>query len=70
MKILGSGVSMIVAGLLLAVPATAQHVDKATQLHQEMRKLWTDHTVWTRDYIVAAVDDHDCCGFDQGGQGW
>jgi hypothetical protein len=57
MKILGSGVSMIVAGLLLAVPATAQHVDKATQLHQEMRKLWTDHTVWTRDYIVAAVDD-------------
>ena len=22
-----------------------------------MRKLWTDHTVWTRDYIVAAVDD-------------
>ncbi len=21
-----------------------------------MRKLWTDHTVWTRDYIVAAVD--------------
>ena len=22
-----------------------------------MRKLWTDHIVWTRDYIVAAVDD-------------
>jgi hypothetical protein len=22
-----------------------------------MRKLWTDHVVWTRDYIVAAVDD-------------
>jgi hypothetical protein len=22
-----------------------------------MRKLWTDHTVWTRDYIIAAVDD-------------
>jgi len=20
-----------------------------------MRKLWTDHTVWTRDYIIAAV---------------
>ena len=22
-----------------------------------MRKLWTDHVVWTRDYIIAAVDD-------------
>jgi len=26
-------------------------------LKQDMRKLWTDHVVWTRDYIVAAVDD-------------
>ena len=22
-----------------------------------MRKLWTDHVVWTRDYIVAAIGD-------------
>jgi hypothetical protein len=22
-----------------------------------MRKLWTDHTIWTRDYIIAVVDD-------------
>jgi hypothetical protein len=22
-----------------------------------MRKLWTDHVVWTREYIVAALDD-------------
>jgi hypothetical protein len=57
MKRLGSLASIIVAGLLIATPVTAQHVDKATQLHQDMRKLWTDHTVWTRDYIVAAVDD-------------
>ena len=27
------------------------------KLHQDMRKLWTDHVVWTRDYIIAAVDD-------------
>jgi len=48
---------MIVASLLIATPAAAQRVGNATQLHQDMRKLWTDHTVWTRDYIVAAVDD-------------
>jgi hypothetical protein len=32
-------------------------VDAATKLRQDMRKLWTDHTVWTRDYIIAAVAD-------------
>lgn len=26
-------------------------------LRQDMRKLWTDHVVWTRDYIIAAVGD-------------
>jgi hypothetical protein len=26
-------------------------------LKQDMRKLWTDHVVWTRDYIVAAAGD-------------
>jgi hypothetical protein len=29
----------------------------AVTLRQDMRKLWTDHVVWTRDYIVAAVGD-------------
>jgi len=29
----------------------------ATTLRQDMRKLWTDHTVWTRDYIIAAIGD-------------
>jgi hypothetical protein len=28
-----------------------------TKLNQDMRKLWTDHVVWTRDYIIAAVSD-------------
>src|SRR5262245_41987370 len=27
----------------------------AASLRQDMRKLWTDHVVWTRDYIIAAV---------------
>jgi hypothetical protein len=57
MKTLTSFVAIVVGGLLMAAPVAAQHVNKATQLHQGMRKLWTDHTVWTRDYIVAAVDD-------------
>ena len=57
MKRIGSLASTIVLIALTAVPVAAQHVDKATQLHRDMRKLWTDHTVWTRDYIIAAVDD-------------
>ena len=26
------------------------------QLYAQMRKLWSDHVIWTREYIVAAVD--------------
>jgi len=37
--------------------ATAGHGSAAADLKISMRKLWTDHTVWTRDYIIAAVDD-------------
>ena len=29
--------------------------DKAVELQQNMRKLWEDHTTWTRLYIVEAV---------------
>jgi len=36
---------------------SAVHSDAAAMLKQDMRKLWTDHVVWTRDYIVAAVGD-------------
>lgn len=33
----------------------AAHVSPAVTLRENMRKLWTDHVVWTRGYIVAAV---------------
>jgi hypothetical protein len=33
----------------------AQNMDAQITLRQNMRKLWTDHVVWTRDYIIAAV---------------
>ena len=28
----------------------------AAKLREDMRKLWTDHVIWTREYIVAAID--------------
>jgi len=52
-------VLIMIMGTAWVVPAAAQHsgVNSATALRQDMRKLWTDHTVWTRDYIIAAVGD-------------
>ena len=31
--------------------------NNAVELKQAMRKLWSDHVIWTRDYIVAAIAD-------------
>jgi hypothetical protein len=45
---------------VVAVPCQAQMKGMGAPgagLKQDMRKLWTDHVVWTRDYIVAAVGD-------------
>jgi len=39
-------------GTVAAAPST-----NAMTLHQNMRRLWADHVVWTRQYIVAAVAD-------------
>ena len=36
---------------------SAAQSESAAALKQDMRKLWTDHVVWTRDYIIAAVGD-------------
>jgi hypothetical protein len=35
----------------------AKHSHAAAVFKQDMRRLWTDHVVWTRNYIVAAVGD-------------
>ena len=62
-------VAVVVAGLVPGVASaqrddhakaavkSAAHGSPAADLKMTMRKLWTDHTVWTRDYIIAAVDD-------------
>jgi hypothetical protein len=39
----------------VAMTADPSKSDAAWALRQNMRKLWTDHVVWTRDYIIAAV---------------
>jgi hypothetical protein len=57
--------AIILGSLTLTSPAWSQttqphHTSAASAaatLHQDMRKLWTDHVIWTRDYIVAAVGD-------------
>jgi hypothetical protein len=52
-------VAAVLAGVAqLAAAAGAPPTSaNAMQLRQDMRKLWSDHVIWTRDYIVAAVDD-------------
>ena len=41
-------------GAALDHPAAASA--NAARLRDDMRKLWSDHVIWTREYIVAAVD--------------
>jgi hypothetical protein len=39
----------------MAAAAPAQTPAAGVTLRQDMRKLWTEHVLWTREYIVAAV---------------
>jgi hypothetical protein len=40
-----------------AIMAGAPHSEATAQLKMDMRKLWTDHVVWTRDFVIAALAD-------------
>jgi hypothetical protein len=58
----GGGVALCVMLGTIATPAAGQGTESITvqstassKLRQDMRKLWTDHVVWTRDYIIAAT---------------
>ncbi len=50
-------VALHAAALPAAASTESQPTAAAIALKQDMRKLWTDHVVWTREYIVAALGD-------------
>ncbi len=52
-----SATSLQGAGQSARATNAAAHSEAAATLRQDMRKLWTDHVVWTRDYIIAAIAD-------------
>jgi hypothetical protein len=66
MKTVKLALLMALAAVLMTPPgvlaqathakAPAMHSDGGAMLKQDMRKLWTDHVVWTRDYIIAATE--------------
>jgi hypothetical protein len=69
MKIVTIISTILVSGLLQAAPAklgtfglkpfpaAADTSTSAVTLRRDMRKLWSDHVFWTRDYVVSAIAD-------------
>jgi len=67
MKRLGITLAFVFACALAGAPALnalstetqqkPQQKPTSSSLREDMRKLWTDHVVWTRDYIIAAAAD-------------
>jgi len=63
---LSTFVAVAISAAVPLVPATVQasprheapsSSEAASVLKQDLRKLWTDHVVWTREYVIAAVAD-------------
>lgn len=40
-----------------AINTSAVDFGKQLALHQDMRKLWSEHVMWTREYVIASLDD-------------
>jgi len=62
LKIVTIVLTILVISLIQAAPAQVAAsgpggVSSADTLRRDMRKLWSDHVFWTRDYIVAAIAD-------------
>jgi len=64
MKALALSLIMFMSGAFPAASAqtTSRNVASQEALRRDMRKLWSDHVFWTRDYIVAAVADQPDAG--------
>jgi hypothetical protein len=69
MKTAGVFLAILCAGLFQLVPAQVPpsysrqkpmvadqtRISPAEALRRDMRKLWSDHVIWTRDYAIAAI---------------
>ena len=53
---LGLAVMVMGTGRVAAAAGEPVASAKGTQLREGMRKLWSDHVIWTREYIVAAIE--------------
>jgi len=40
-----------------AINTSAGDISKTQMLYQDMRKLWSDHVIWTREYVIASLDN-------------
>jgi hypothetical protein len=40
-----------------AINTSADDFGKKLALYQDMRKLWSEHVMWTREYVIASLDE-------------